>query len=185
MPKPTIRQALLHQRRHLSVDTCLTDSLCIQQRLLELPEFSSAGSLALYSPVLNEVFTQEVFAVARTHGKRVAYPRVLAGAIEFVAVEDQGELVSGTFGIPEPQGSVTLEVAQLDLLVVPGVAFDGEGYRLGYGKGFYDRALQGHNRPRCLVGLCFEFQLLPVLPAEIHDVRMDLVLTEVRTIDFR
>ena len=182
MPKKPIRAALLAQRKHLSLDTCLHQSLVVQEQFLQLPEFAVARTLALYSPILNEVFTEEVFAQARKLGKRVVFPRVQGSEMQFFEVAGHEELQVGNFGILEPQGAQSIPIAELDLLVVPGVAFDQSGHRLGYGKGYYDRLLQ-QRLPHCrLVGFCFEFQLVASLPAEAHDIRMDLLVTEQRTL---
>ncbi len=178
MPKKSIRDRMLAQRKHLAAETCFALSLHIQQNLLAAPEFEAARSVALYSPVYNEVFTEEVFRAARLAGKRVAYPRVQGASLEFVEVSDLGELEPGAFGVLEPAGGATVGVNELDLLVVPGVAFDADGFRLGYGKGFYDRVLHGCPERGILVGLCFQFQLTPSLPAESHDIGMDMLITE-------
>lgn len=182
MPKKPIRAALLAQRKHLSLDTCLHLSLMVQERFLQLPEFAAARSLALYSPILNEVFTEEIFDRALSLRKRVVYPRVQGPAMEFFPVNCRDDLRAGNFGILEPQGDSAVPVGDLELLLVPGVAFDQAGHRLGYGKGYYDRLLQQRSTGCRLVGLCFEFQLVSSLPAEPHDVRMDLLVTEQRTL---
>lgn len=182
MPKKPIRAALLAQRKHLSLDTCLHQSLVVQERFLQLPEFAAARTLALYSPILNEVFTEEVFTQARKLSKRVVFPRVQGTEMQFFEVAGHEELRAGNFGILEPQGAQPIPIAELDLLLVPGVAFDQAGHRLGYGKGYYDRLLPQRS-PHCrLVGFCFEFQLVASLPAEAHDIRMDLLVTEQRTL---
>lgn len=182
MPKRSIRDELLTRRHHLTADVCLSRSLAAQQRLVLTPEFAAATVVALYSPVRNEVFTEEIFTVARHSGKIVAYPRVRGTLLEFVEVAEQQDLVSGAYGILEPGGTRVVPSAALELIVVPGVAFDLTGHRLGYGKGYYDRYL--HTRRGQLAGLCFDFQLVETLPAEAHDVRMNLVVTEERTLRF-
>lgn len=182
MPKKPIRAALLAQRKHLSLDTCLQQSLLAQERFLQLPEFSAATTLALYSPIQNEVYTEEIFRQACARGKRVVYPRVEGAGLAFFAVSGRDDLQVGNFGILEPRGTQPVPVAKIDLLLVPGVAFDLGGHRLGYGKGYYDRLLSHRAKEVYLVGFCFEFQLLSSLPSEIHDVRMDLLVTEQRTL---
>jgi 5-formyltetrahydrofolate cyclo-ligase len=184
MPKKSIRDEMLLRRKGLAATTCLGLSLRIQERLLASPEFTAADRLALYSPVLNEVFTEEIFSVSRRLGKRVAYPRVCGTTLEFVAVSDRSELCPGIYGIPEPKGSRIMSLDSLDLLLVPGVAFDMAGHRLGYGKGFYDRILHRRAAHALLVGLCFEQQLIRALPVETHDVRMDMIITEEHTLGF-
>ncbi|MFA5517073.1 MAG: 5-formyltetrahydrofolate cyclo-ligase [Desulfuromonadales bacterium] len=181
MPKTLLRSKMLARRRQLATDRCLAWSLRIQQALAELPEFVSASAIGLYSSVGNEVFTEELFRSGQ--GKKIAYPRVLGNDLEFVQIASLGELCPGTFGILEPIGSNVVSVASLDLIVVPGVAFDLSGHRLGYGKGFYDRVLHDPERGT-VAGLAFERQLVEALPAEQHDIRMDLVITENRLLRF-
>lgn len=182
MPKQSIRERLLAERRHLAPATCFSRSLLAQRRLLQTPEFQSAHTVGLYSPILNEVFTETLFEVARSLKKRVLYPRVDKNQLEFVVVEERNELAHGRFGVLEPTGQAICGAGDIDFLVIPGVAFDLSGFRLGYGKGFYDRALAHWTGRGVLAGLCFDFQVLEKLPAESHDVRLDLVLTESRTI---
>ena len=182
MPKRSIRETLLKQRRHLSLDTCLAKSLQAQARLMTSKEFTAAAIIALYQPVFNEVFTEAIFHGSRQAGKVVVYPRVRGTALEFVRVDELAGLVPGRFGILEPVGTEQVAVAAIDLMVVPGVAFDPGGHRLGYGKGFYDRALHAQPLGGVLVGLAFDFQIVPELPAESHDIPMDLLVTEERII---
>ncbi len=178
MPKRSIRSDLLARRKHLAAETCLSLSLQIQRFLLQTLEFQSATVIALYSPVFNEVFTEEILRESLAGGKQVLYPRVRGCELEFVRIATIHELMPGSFGVLEPTGSEILLPGQIDMVVVPGVGFDRRGGRLGYGKGFYDRALKAFDRPGCLVGLCFELQLLETLPVESHDVRMDMLITE-------
>jgi 5-formyltetrahydrofolate cyclo-ligase len=137
MPKRPIREKLLASRRHCSPETCLHLSLLIQERFLESAAYRQAGSLGLYSPVMNEVHTEAVARRCLADGKRLAYPRVAGQQLEFVEVHGLAELLPGAFGIPEPRDGEVLPLVAIDLFVVPGVAFDLDGHRLGYGKGFY------------------------------------------------
>ena len=185
MPKIPIRQSLLNRRRALDAELCLTYSLQVQQRLLERPEFSAAQCLALYSPVANEVFTEAVCDAAHAQGKLVAYPRVLADGMGFFAVDQRRELARGSFGVLEPPPARAVPLTAINLAVLPGVAFDLRGHRLGYGKGYYDRTFAEAAARPLLVGFAFELQLVERLPSEGHDVRLDLLFTEARVIDFR
>lgn len=178
MPKASLRENMLARRRHLSADTCLLWSRQAQQRVADSAIFQHAQTLALYSPINNEVFTEALFFLALETGKRVAYPRIRNDSLEFVRVDDRQSLQHGRFGILEPSGREVLPVAELDLLILPGVAFDRRGHRLGYGKGFYDRTLHRAATRSLLIGLCFEFQRVDVLPDEGHDVPMHFVATE-------
>ena len=182
MPKKLIRKELLAQRRALSSAERLLYGQAIQCRLFETALFRESRVMGLYSPVRNEVPTGDIFREASSRRKRVAYPRVRDASLEFIEVSALDDLDKGAFGILEPKKGCRVAIAEFDLLIVPGVAFDLEGGRLGYGKGFYDRVLgDGSFRGR-LVGLCYEMQLLPHLPRESHDVLMDVIVTEKRTI---
>lgn len=185
MPKKSIRERILARRRHLSAQTCLAESMLVQERFLGLPEYAAASSLALYSPIFNEVFTEEIFRRARAEGKRVAYPRVRGEHLEFIEVAEAGHLVPGAFGVLEPASGAPIPLGELDLVAVPGVAFDQCGYRLGYGKGFYDRAIHLQGRSGSLVGLCFEFQMIESLPVQDHDIAMDLLVSDERLLRLR
>lgn len=149
-----------------------------QQRVADSSIFQHARTLALYSPINNEVFTEALFFLALEAGKQVAYPRIRHNTLEFVRVDDRKSLLHGRFGILEPSGSEVLPAAELDLLILPGVAFDRRGHRLGYGKGYYDRTLHRAEIRSLLLGLCFEFQRVDALPDESHDVAMHVVVTE-------
>lgn len=184
MLKTSIRGDILKKRRQLSVQECVGKSLRAQQRLLSAAEFGAASSLALYSPILNEVFTEEIFRQARQEKRLIAYPRVKGSTLEFIEVESPQDLRPGAFGVMEPEGACQILVEGLDMVVVPGVAFDRSGFRLGYGKGFYDRALHDAGPGTLRIGLCFELQLVDFLPAERHDVAMDMIITEERILRF-
>ncbi|WP_303721411.1 5-formyltetrahydrofolate cyclo-ligase [Malonomonas rubra] len=185
MQKHLTRQQQLHLRKQLDEATCHELSLRIQQRLVAAECFCSAETLALYSPINNEVHTDNLLAIARSQGKKVCYPRVAGDGLQFVAIESLAELQPGAFGVAEPIGDQQLDAQMIDLLVVPGVAFDQDGFRLGYGKGFYDRELSRMAQSTVSVGLCYEFQLCDSLPIEEHDQQLDYVVTETQLIPCR
>ena len=178
MPKRPFRAQMLQQRRVLAHDVGTRLSRTIQQQFLALPEYLASELVALYSPVHNEVQTELVVAHARQAGKRLAYPRVEGDGMVFHEVAPDEPLLCGRFGICEPVQTRPVAAAEIGLVIVPGVAFDRAGFRLGYGKGYYDR-LWGHGqRHPFLVGFAYAFQLVPQLPNETHDLRLDLLLTE-------
>ncbi len=185
MPKNSIRQTVLNRRRLLAAEVCLADSLQVQKRLLARPEFSAADCVALYSAVAGEVFTDLVFDAARQQGKSVVFPRVCGTGLEFFRIEGREKLLPGAFGVLEPAAGVPVSLSGIDLAVIPGVAFDLCGHRLGYGKGYYDRTFCTASERPLLVGFAFDLQVVSQLPREGHDVRLDLLVTETRVIDFR
>jgi len=178
MPKLMLRDRLLQQRQSLPPEVCLEWSLRAQQRLCDTPEFSAAQTLALYCPIRNEVFTERIYAAAREAGKRVIYPRMRGETLEFVRVDTLQALVPGRMGVLEPAAGEAMTPHVLDLMVLPGVGFDQDGHRLGYGRGFYDRYLGSLSRRPLLAGLGFEAQVVDRLPRDPHDVRLDLLVTE-------
>ena len=184
MPKRSIRSRLLAERKALSVAACADLSDEVQQRFIDSGCLQHAGCVALYSPIHNEVGTDVAARQILATGKRLAYPRVRGDALEFVAVTGLEGLAPGTFGVMEPQHGAPVPVTELDLIVVPGIAFDRRGHRLGYGRGYYDRAL-GCCRPDILkVGFAYDFQIVDALPAAKHDRTLSLLMTDKRIINF-
>lgn len=183
MPKRSIRQNLLMQRRALACDERLRLSRSAQYRLIDTDLFRQARQIALYAPIHGEVETQTLLATALHNGKRVCFPRVNGEALDFILVDGPDDLARGAFGVAEPIGTSVVAAAELDLAVMPGVGFDRSGFRLGYGGGYYDRAFSA-GRPKQLAGLAFGFQLIEELPAEDHDVRLDLVVTDSEVLAF-
>lgn len=184
MPKRSLRQQMLTQRRALSHDEWLTSSRLAQQGLLSLEEYREAACIALYAPAHNETDTSAILLAAFQAGKRVLYPAVCGHEMVLRHVEGMSSLAEGSFGILEPCPTGIDHTAETaDLIVVPGVAFDGDGHRVGYGKGFYDRFLRHPGRRAHLVGLCHDFQLIEgKIPAEGHDIRMEIIVTDRRII---
>lgn len=189
MPKHRIRQMQLQARGCLSAQQRVTLSIQAQHRLLGHPLFGESQVLALYAPIRCEVDTCLLLDAALAAGKRVVYPRVrrsssAAACMEFVEVSSGQDLQRGVFGVLEPQGSTVVAVGDIDLMVVPGVAFDHGGYRLGYGKGFYDRVAQGCSSSCVLVGLGYAFQVEEVLPHEEHDLVLNWLITDHEVLHF-
>ena len=184
MPKKTIRRKMLARRSAIEETQWRISSIAAEKRLLELPVFRQASSVALYSPFRNEVDTRLIFEACRGSGKRTYYPVVCEDRLVFREIAGGEQLVSGSFGIMEPCGDAALcmQPEEIELMVVPGVAFDLYGHRLGYGKGYYDRFFSGREQHTVLIGLCHDFQICGKLPAEQHDIRMNHLVTELRVI---
>ena len=149
--------------------------------LLETPWLRSASQVALYAALSDELPTRPLFDALRRAGIVPRLPRVASGArLEFAPVERWDELVAGRYGVLEPPEALgRVELLAGDAVVVPGVAFDEAGHRLGRGMGYYDRTFSDADGP-LLVGLAYEFQILPSVPSGDHDRGMDAILTERR-----
>lgn len=183
MPKRGLRSSMLAKRSGLTPERWQESSRSAQQQLLALEPFRRAERVALYAPLMNEVDTALLFAAARQAGKRVFYPLVCGEHLTFHEVMAEEQLQRGSFGILEPCPVKPADVSTpLDLMVVPGVAFDLRGHRVGFGKGYYDRYLAGLRQLPVLVGLCHDFQLCAEVPAEGHDIRMHYLVSASRVV---
>jgi 5-formyltetrahydrofolate cyclo-ligase len=170
--KSRLRDTMRERLKQLSQSERHMRSLRICSNLL--PLFSRKQSLALFAPMLAEPDLDLLWDIGLREYPLVSYPRCQGNALLFRPVSALSELVSGEFGVREPVSGPGL--AQIDLIVVPGLAFTAEGSRLGRGAGFYDRFLSKIPKTTFKIGVCFEFQLASEIPQESHDVKMDAVV---------
>jgi len=177
-------------RDRLSAQERAAKSRVIGERLLALPEFQAAQTVMMFATYGSEVQTVPLIQQALGMGKTVALPRIEGEArrLRPLAIRDlAADTVPGVWGIPQPLPERCREVplGEIELIVTPGVGFDERCNRLGHGKGYYDRLLRAvrEARPQVLsVVLAFEVQVVPELPTEPHDQKVDLILTEARAI---
>jgi 5-formyltetrahydrofolate cyclo-ligase len=154
------------------------------EHLLALPLIQSARSVALYAAVRGELDPAPAARALLERGVSLAFPRVVADerGLAFHRVEALDELAPGAFGIPEPAPLAPIVApAGLDVVVIPGLAFDRRGGRLGWGHGYYDNTL-GAAKGAVRVGYGFELQLVEIVPVEDDDAAMDYVITELGAI---
>jgi 5-formyltetrahydrofolate cyclo-ligase len=149
-----------------------------------LPEYAAARTVLFYLDVRSEVRTRHSLPEALQSGKRIVVPYCVNNELELFLLNSMDELAVGMYKILEPRGELRglaekkIAPGDLDLIMVPGVAFDRTGGRMGHGKGYYDRLLQ-HARPDTpLIALAFECQLFPEIPTQAHDIFMDKIITE-------
>ena len=183
MPKTGLRRKMLESRKALCAKDYMEKSLVIQQKLLSTEEFSRANVLALYYSIHNEVDTHKIIENCLDSGKIVLLPTVHDGRMIFRELKGFSCLHKGKFGIPEPPATnEALAPDQADMIVLPGIAFDKKGQRVGYGKGFYDKCLHHLEGQGKLVAVCYDFQLVEKIAGEPHDVKVDMIITEKRII---
>jgi 5-formyltetrahydrofolate cyclo-ligase len=177
--KRILRKKFLAARAALAPDEVEEKSRKIMGVLFSLEELLKAQAVMFYVDARNEVKTKDAITWALNAGKRVAVPKV-TGVRRLAAVEIKSleELSPGCFGILEPVRDDGISPAEIDLVIVPGVAFDKSGYRLGYGAGYYDNFLPLLRPEVKKVAVAFEMQVVDRIPAERHDVRMDMIITE-------
>ena len=186
MNKGEVRRNVLRDRRSLTAEQVKLLSARIQDAVLALPEFLSARIIASYVAKSDEVQTSAVIQEAVLAGKRVLVPRTDAVSmrLRFCEIKSLDELQLGTFGVLEPPSTArSVPLHESQLVIVPVVAWDGRGQRLGYGKGFFDRELEHRGKAVC-AGLAFEFQRHDALPVTSSDVPLDIIVTEQRVLRF-
>lgn len=179
--EPQIRKRIIRRRVHrlrqrLDPESRRTAESRITRLILDLPEIEEAKAVLAYAPIRGEVDLAAVVETLRTRGLVIAYPRVEPEGELTIRPHAAGQpLEAGFRGIPEPS-SPPMAWSDLDVALVPGVAFDRAGRRLGYGGGYFDRALGDFEGTK--VGIAFSCQIVEEVPSEPHDVPMDLVVTE-------
>jgi 5-formyltetrahydrofolate cyclo-ligase len=180
--KQNLRAVLSEARSSLSTAYIGAMSTRVQQRVLSSQAYLAATKIVLYAPLRGEVETALIAADALRSHLRLYYPIVdrEKRRIRLGAVSDLSELAPGAFGILEPAAAGALEAGDLGpaLVCVPGVAFTPAAARLGRGGGYYDRLLTALSAEAVTAGLGYSFQLIDRLPEQLHDRRLDLVVTE-------
>ena len=165
-------------------------SAAVMQRAFALPEYAAASCVMFYVDAGSEVRTRHHIAGALGGGKSVVVPYcvVETNTLRLFRLELMDELVEGAYKILEPRPELRelphkqVDAEELDLVLVPGLAFDREGGRMGQGKGYYDRLLGGVRPDATLVALAYGCQVIERVPVDAHDVFMDYVVTEVEVI---
>ncbi|MCE9607833.1 MAG: 5-formyltetrahydrofolate cyclo-ligase [Planctomycetia bacterium] len=181
--KKVIREQAHAARGALENKDELSRGIC--EKFVALPEYAAAKTVMYYVDVRSEVRTRHYLATALTHGKRIVVPWCREdGMLDLFLLEDMNELAIGMYKILEPRADLRdlpakkIRPEELDLIMVPGVAFDARGARTGHGFGYYDKLLE-HSRMDCpLVALAFECQMFPEIPTAAHDIYMDKIITE-------
>ncbi len=173
MDKSALRRAIGERKQRLSPWQIEAASADLARQLLAHPLYQAASCLYAYLSYNQEVLTAPVIRSALKEGKRVAVPKIYGTEMRFVYLRENSPIAPGYKGIPEPVGD---EIAREPdaLMLMPGLAFTKEGLRMGYGGGFYDRFLAAEPHPT--LALCYDFQLLPELPTQAHDIPVDAVL---------
>ena len=159
-------------------------SQIICEKFAALPEYAAAGTVMFYVDVRSEVRTRHYLPTALEHGKRIVVPYCVDGELELFWLQSMDELEIGMYKILEPKPALRelpqkrINVSELNLVMVPGVAFDRSGARMGHGFGYYDKLLEHASLETPLVALAFECQLFPEIPTQAHDIFIDKIVTE-------
>lgn len=177
MDKKELRTLIRQRKRQLSEARRQELSFAVSVNLLHNHYVAAARVVMLYSPLTDEVDISWLTERLHEMGKTIVLP-VVTGEETMTArlYEGQSALVSGAYGIREPDGTTDVNIQDIEVAIIPGLAFDGNRHRLGRGKGYYDRFLA--DTPHLYkIGVCFPFQIVDYVPCDIHDVVMDEVVT--------
>lgn len=175
MNKQELRKSIREQKRAMSIEEIEARSAELLKKFVASPQYQAARTLYGYLPYNQEVRTVPILEQAQKDGKRVAVPKVYGDDMKFLYLDDLSRVEKGYSGIPEPIDDEPVADDETALVLMPGLAFDPQGHRIGYGGGFYDKFLArepGHPT----VALCYSFQVLPQLETEEFDIPVDAVI---------
>lgn len=177
MTKSELRQIIRQTKRQFSQAELGELSLDIISRLENDERFTSASTILAYHSLPDEVSTHDLIR-KYSQAKTILLPKVIAdGEMEIRRYQGESDLQQGAYGIMEPCGEIFSDYDRIDLAIIPGMAFDTKGNRLGRGKGYYDRFLSCA-RNIYKVGICFPFQIVEEVPVENTDIAMDAILSK-------
>ena len=175
MDKKELRRTIRERKRAMTEEEILQRSARLGQLFAQSDAYKAAKTIYGYLPYNQEVRTVPMLEQALRDGKKVAVPKVYGEEMKFLYLDDLTQVSKGYAGIPEPIADEPVADDETALVLMPGLAFDPEGHRIGYGGGFYDKFLAAEpNHPT--LALCYEFQMLPKLDTEEHDIPVDTVL---------
>lgn len=181
MEKSDIRRKIKAMRQMLLETERVSAADEVFERLENTAAFLLADRILMYHSLPDELSTHRF--LDKWHGRKSFFlPRVNGVNLEILPY-DESRLELGSFHIEEPTGDNTVSADEIELVIVPGVAYDHSGNRLGRGKGFYDRLLATTRATK--VGVGYEFQIVEEIPSEPHDVKMDMVISQKRVMRFK
>ena len=176
MDKNALRRQIQKKKSALSEVQIVLASARVSEQLVQTKQYIDAKTIYGYLPYNQEIRTVPILQRALDDGKRVAVPKVYGVEMRFIYITDFEHLTNNKWGIPEPVSDAPVADDPTALVLMPGLAFDLHGGRIGYGGGFYDKFLAaepGHPT----VALCYDFQILPRLETDVFDIPVDLILS--------
>lgn len=175
LDKTALRKEIREKKRAMAQEDIRLRSQRLTEKFLQSDSYNNAKTIYGYLPYNQEVLTWDLLRRAMEDGKRVAVPKVYEKEMKFIYITDFSQVSTGYCGIPEPVEDGPVAEDREALVLMPGLAFDREGHRIGYGGGFYDRFLSDEpNHPT--IALCYDFQVQEDLPVEEFDIPVDMVI---------
>ena len=183
--KEALRLDMRAKRRALDKDTVKKASAEISRRFFTLDAVKKAENICVFLSAFNEPDTTEIIERLLQSGKKVSAPvsDTETNTLSLFCIENTKELNKGAYGILEPSKSKPVEINDIDVILVPGLAFDRHGGRMGFGAGYYDRLLAKTRAVK--IGLCYDFQRMDNIPSEEHDIAMNYIITEKEILEIR
>ncbi len=176
MDKKALRQTIKEQKRAMTEAEIVAASNRLAEQFFATAQYKQAKTIYGYLPYNQEVRTTAMLQKALDDGKKIAVPKVYGDKMRFIYLEDLSQVEKGYCGIPEPIADTPVADDPTALVLMPGLAFDSQGHRIGYGGGFYDKFLMEEpNHPT--VALCYAFQMLPEIQTEEFDIPVDCVIS--------
>lgn len=175
MDKQQLRKEIREKKRAMTPQQIQEKSQALARQFYAHPLYQNTRCIYGYLPYNQEVRTTEMLAQALADGKRVAVPKVYGDTMRFHYITDLSRVEKGYCGIPEPMGDEPVAGEEDALVLMPGLAFDSKGGRMGYGGGFYDKFLDAERKHPTLA-LCYDFQMVSCVPVEEHDHPVDAVI---------
>ena len=177
--KARLRKQLLDARDGLSLDFIKITSKEIQDNLRKIDLYRNAKTIGAYYSIGSEVRTQDILQEILNAGKELALPKVVKNDLVFKKISSFSELEPGNFSVMEPKDKCEI-VKNLDIVIVPAIALSKDGFRLGYGFGYYDRYL--HGKKSTTIALSYAKQVIKSFPHDDHDIKMNFMVTEDKAI---
>ena len=175
MNKSELRRIIREKKRAMTEQQIVLAGSRLGELFAQCPQYQQAQAIYGYLPYNQEVRTIPMLERALAEGKKVAVPKMYGDEMKFIYIEDLSGLENNSFGIPEPIADEPVAQDPNALILMPGLAFDRQGHRIGYGGGYYDRYLQQEpNHPT--VALCYAFQMMDQLQTEEFDIPVDMVI---------
>jgi len=185
--KKEIRREILQRRDSISKNIRAEKDIAIMQRIIMLPEFLNAKTILFYASFRSEVDTIDLIKLSLHLDKRAVLPKVCKeeNILRLYEIESLDELARGYMWILEPSVDETRlrSISDIDLIIIPGAAFDSHGNRLGYGAAYYDKLLANMKKKIPIVALAYGEQIVEKIPSEPHDIKVDKIVTDTMVID--
>ena len=183
LEKDKIRKKILLKRKDLLKSAVNDLSGIISRKVLSIKKIKSAKTYLVYLPINNEVDTKFIINFLIQNQKKIFVPAYVEKSWVICGLKNLDELKRNHFRTLQPKKIIKADISTIDVAIVPGVAFDKNGVRLGYGKGVYDRLLSNFDGLK--IGLAYDFQIVDKAPHEQHDLKIDLLISENKILDFR